>query len=315
MAFELRHLRYFMAVAETGHMTRAAEQLGIQQPPLSIQIRALEQQLGVPLFHRRPRGMVLTDGGRLFLVDARRILSDVEGVQQRMERVARGEQGVLSVGFTSSAAAHTFTPEALRACRKDYPGINLELSEHNAAELTEAVADARLHCALLRVPVARPPGIAFEALLREPVVVALPIDHPLAKRKGGKQRTLSVNDLRGEGLILVRRPGAPGMYANLVALCEEQGFRPRIAAEVERMMTNVNLVAAGAGISVVPASMQGMQPEAVAYCPLAESARLDAPITLAWREADYSGATKTFVELLRKIARRYRQKTPRPALA
>ncbi len=305
MTFELRHLRYFMAVAETGHMTRAAEQLGIQQPPLSIQIRALEKQLGLPLFHRRPRGMLLTDGGRLFVADARRILADVAAVEQRMERVARGEQGVLSVGFTSSAAAHTFTPEALRACRKEYPDIHLELSEQNAAELTEAVADARLHCALLRVPVARPDGMAFEALLREPVVVALPVDHPLAARKGGRQRVLSLADLRSESFILVRRPGAPGMYANIVALCEELGFRPRIAAEVERMMTNVNLVAAGSGISVVPASMQGMQADAVAYCPLAESPKLDAPITLAWREADCTGPTKTFVGLLRRIARRY----------
>ncbi|RYG14660.1 MAG: LysR family transcriptional regulator [Burkholderiales bacterium] len=314
MAFELRHLRYFIAVADAGHMTRAAEQLGIQQPPLSIQIRALEQQLGLPLFHRRPRGMVLTDGGRVFLAEARRILGDVAALEQRMERVAQGEEGALAVGFTSSAAAHTFTPEALRACRRDFPEIHLTLSEQNAAELTEAVADARLHCALLRVPVARPEGLEFETLFREPVVVALPIDHPLVARhagKGAKARMLSLGDLRGESLILVRRPGAPGLYANLVALCEEQGFRPKIAAEVERMMTNVNLVAAGAGISVMPASMQGMQAGAVAYLPLAESQRLDAPLTLAWREADFTGPTKAFVQLLRKIARRYRQKAPR----
>ncbi|NPC56415.1 LysR family transcriptional regulator [Caenimonas soli] len=305
MTFELRHLRYFLAVADTGHVTRAAEQLGIQQPPLSIQIRALEKQLGLPLFHRRPRGMELTDGGRLFLADARRILADVAATQHRMERVARGEQGELAIGFTSSAAAHTFTPEALRVCRKEHPDIHLDLSEHNAAELTEALAAAKLHCALLRVPVARPEGIAFETLLREPVAVALPIDHPLA-RKSGAKRVLALDELREESFILVRRPGAPGLYGNLIALCEERGFHPRIAAEVDRMMTNVNLVAAGAGISIVPASMQGMQPDAVAYFPLAESARLDAPLTLAWREADFTGPTKTFIGLLRKIARRYR---------
>jgi DNA-binding transcriptional LysR family regulator len=302
---ELRHLRYFVAVAEAGHMTRAAERLGIQQPPLSLQIKALEKQLGMVLFHRHPRGVTLSDGGRLFLVEARRILQDMMAMQQRMERVAKGRQGLLAVGFTSSAAAHAFTPEALRACRKSYPDIELALSEDNAADLTEAVAAARLHCGLLRVPVSRPAGIVFETLLREPVVVALPVDHRLARpATGRKPRTLSVADLRDEGLILVRRPGAPGLYGNLLALCEEQGFRPRIAAEVPRMMTNLNLVAAGAGVSVVPASMQGAHAHAVVYCPLAESARLDAPLTLIYRGADCTGPTATFVALTRRIAAR-----------
>lgn len=302
---ELRHLRYFVAVAEAGHMTRAAERLGIQQPPLSLQIKALEKQLGMVLFHRHPRGVTLSDGGRLFLVEARRILQDMAAMQQRMERVAKGRQGLLAVGFTSSAAAHAFTPEALRACRKSYPDIELVLSEDNAADLTEAVAAARLHCGLLRVPVSRPAGIVFETLLREPVVVALPVDHRLARPAAGrKPRTLSVADLRDEGLILVRRPGAPGLYGNLLALCEEQGFRPRIAAEVPRMMTNLNLVAAGAGVSVVPASMQGAHAHAVVYCPLAESARLDAPLTLIYRGADCAGPTATFVALTRRIAAR-----------
>jgi DNA-binding transcriptional LysR family regulator len=310
MDFELRHLRYFAAVAKTGHMTRAAELLGIQQPPLSMQIRALERAVGSPLFHRRPRGMQLTDAGRVFLADAQRILGDVAATQERMRRMARGEQGQLAVGFTSSAAAHAFTPHALRECRRAYPDVHIELSEQNAAELTEAVATARLHCALLRVPVARPEGLAFEPLLREPVVVALPVDHRLAQPKRGQPKALPVEALREENFIFVRRPGAPGLYANLVALCEEKGFRPRVAAEVERMMTNVNLVAAGAGISVVPASMQGTQAGAVAYRPLAESSRLDAPLTLVWREADLGGPTKTFVSLLRKLARRYRPVHP-----
>ncbi len=107
---ELRHLRYFVAVAEAGHVTRAAARLGIQQPPLSQQIRALEARLGLPLFHRHPKGVALTDGGRLFLAEARRLLDDVAAVEARMARVARGQQGSLCVGFTSSAAAHAFTP-------------------------------------------------------------------------------------------------------------------------------------------------------------------------------------------------------------
>jgi DNA-binding transcriptional LysR family regulator len=229
-------------------------------------------------------------------------------MQQRMAGVASGLQGVLAVGFTSSAAAHRFTPEALRACRSQYPDIALALSENNAAGITEAVAASRLDCGLLRVPVARPAGLVFEPLLQESVVVALPLDHRLAQpAASGQPRKLRLRELRDEGLILVRRPGAPGLYANLLALCEKQGFRPRIVAEVDRMMTNLNLVAAGAGISVVPASMQGLHPHAIAYRSLAAGTALDAPLTLVFRADDNRGPTATFVALLRLLATRPRK--------
>jgi DNA-binding transcriptional LysR family regulator len=294
---DLRHLRYFVAVADAGHMTRAAAQLGIQQPPLSQQIKALETHLGMPLFQRHPKGVHLTDGGRAFLPDARRLLADMAALELRMRRIARGELGRLAVAFTSSAAAHAFTPLALRACHSRYPDITLELSEANAAEITDGVAQARLHCGLLRVPVSRPDGVTLEHLLDEPAVLALPLDHRLAAKAGPVQITA----LRGESLVLVRRPGAPGLYANLLALCEAAGFQPRIVAEVERMTINLNLVAAGAGVSVVPASMQGVHTHAVAYRPLA--ARLDAPLTLAYRTADCAGPTASFVALLRGLAK------------
>jgi DNA-binding transcriptional LysR family regulator len=306
---DLRQLRYFQAVAECGHMTRAAAQLGIQQPPLSQQIKALEQQLGMTLFRRHPKGVALTDGGRLFLAETRRILQDMAAMEERMKRVAEGRQGTLSVGFTSSVAAHAFTPQAFRDCRSRYPEIELLVSENNAAEITEALAASRLHCGLLRVPVARPQGLVFETLLREPVLVALPLDHPLlAKGVAAKPRTIAITELRDEKLILVRRPGAPGLYANLLALCERHGFRANVVAEVDRMMTNLNLVAAGVGVSVVPASMQGAHAHAIVYCPLREASALDAPLTLAYREEDCVGATATFVELLRKTAAAWQPK-------
>jgi DNA-binding transcriptional LysR family regulator len=137
---EIRPLRYFVAVAETGHMTRAAERLGIQQPPLSLTIKALERELGVLLFKRHPRGVTLTDAGRQFQAEALRMLQDMDAMRQRMARVASGQAGSLAVGFTSSAAAHRFVPEALRAFRREYPDVELQLSENNAAEITEALA-------------------------------------------------------------------------------------------------------------------------------------------------------------------------------
>ena len=294
---ELRQLRYFVAVAEAGHMTRAAAQLGIQQPPLSQQIKVLEGQLGTALFRRHPKGMALTDSGRLFLTEARRILQDMAAMEQRMARVAKGMRGLLAIAFTTSAAAHAFMPKALRAFRSRHPDIALALSESNAAEITEGVASGRLHCGFLRVPVSRPAGVELPTLLTEPVVVALPPDHRLARKS-----VVALKDFAGENVILVRRPGAPGLYANLLSLCEARGARPNVVSEVERMITGLNLVAAGAGISVVPASMQGVHSRAVVYRPLARSVRLNAPLTLAYRAADRVGATATFVELMTAIA-------------
>jgi DNA-binding transcriptional LysR family regulator len=149
--------------------------------------------------------------------------------------------------------------------------------------------------------VERPPGLRFETLLREPVLVALPVGHPLLARKA---RALSLPQLRNEPFILVRQSGAPGLYAQLLALCEEQGFTPTVAHEVSRMMTALNLVAAGEGITVVPASMRGAHPDAIEYRPLAGARSLDAPLTLAYREAQLQGPLQSFVRLVREAATR-----------
>ncbi|RDI23402.1 LysR family transcriptional regulator [Pseudacidovorax intermedius] len=313
---ETRALRYFLAVAQTGHMTRAAEQLGIQQPPLSVQIKALERRLGMALFRRHPRGVALTDAGRAFQAEAERLMQDMAAMEARMARLARGEAGVLSVGFTSSAAAHRFVPQALRAFRRQYPGVELKISENNAADLTEALAAGRLHGGLLRVPVAAPPGLVFETLLREPVLAALPIEHPLAAgRPPG--RALSLAALCGEPLILVRRAGAPGLYADLLSLALARGLRPRVVAEVDRMMSNLNLVAAGVGLSVVPASMEGVHAHAIAYLPLTDAAALDAPLTLVSREDEDNLPAQRFTALVRELAAQEAtpSMTPAPARA
>ena len=179
--------------------------------------------------------------------------------------------------------------------------------QENAAEITEAVAHAEAPCGFLRVPVAHPPGLRFETLLVEPVVLAVPIGHRLARGDAARRGAGTARDLHDENLILVRRPGAPGLYANLLTLCSASGARPRVVAEVERMMTSLNLVAAGAGITVVPASMQGAHPHAIAYRPFRSGAKLRAPITLSVsREGDANPAVTTFANLARSIAKRWR---------
>jgi DNA-binding transcriptional LysR family regulator len=313
---DLRRLKYFVAVAEAGHMTRAAAQLGIQQPPLSQQIKVLEQQLGMSLLQRHPKGVALTDAGRQLLAEARTLLDAHAAMQARLARLAGGQHGELAVGFTSSAAAHAYTPAVLRECRSRHPGIRLSLSEDHAAALIEAVARQRLHCALLRVPVARPEGLQFETLLTEPAWLALPLDHRLARVPRAERTPVALADLAGEPLILVRRPGAPGLYGNLLDLCQRAGVAVQVVAEVERMMTNLNLVAAGAGLSVVPGSMRGTHAQSVVYRPLPAQWALDAPLTLVWRSADTAGPVPTFVALARRIAARHgARKSVRKAVA
>jgi DNA-binding transcriptional LysR family regulator len=230
------------------------------------------------------------------------MLQDMAAMKQRMARVAKGQAGTLAVGFTSSAAAHRFVPEALRAFRRAHPDVELQLREDNAAELTEALDAGRLHCGLLRVPVARPEGLRFETLLREPVLVAMPSDHRFALARTKASRPLPLAKLCEEGIILVRRPGAPGLYAELLAMCHAKGLRPRVVAEVDRMMTNLNLVAAGVGLSVVPASMTGVHAHAIAYTRLADGGQLDAPLTLVSRVEEDNLPAQHFAALLRRHA-------------
>lgn len=288
-------MRYFIAVAEEEHFTRAAERLQMQQPPLSQQIRALEEELGFPLFRRHPRGAALTPGGVVFLAEARAILASVDEAAARAARAASGAEGHLSVGFTSSAAAHAMIPLIVRAYRAAWPGVRLDCREANAAELTEELAAGTLHAAFLRLPVSRPEGIVFQSLLEEEMLLVLPTGHAaIAHHKGRGLPRVALRELRDEQFVLVRRSGAPGMYADLVAACEKAGFTPKIAVEVDRMLTNISLVAAGAGVSAVPASMRGFHQGSVVYCRIADGG-LSAPLTLACKEADQAPTLINFL--------------------
>ncbi|KAF1022142.1 MAG: HTH-type transcriptional regulator BenM [Pseudomonas sp.] len=302
---ELRHLRYFIMVAEERHFTRAAARLNMQQPPLSQQIRALEHELGFDLFKRHPKGVDLTAGGLVFLDEARDILARVEQGAQKASRAAHGVEGTLVIGFTSSAAAHPLIPQLIRAYRERYPGVELSINEGSARELTEHTVEKRIDLGIVRAPVSGDPGLTFHRLLNEDMLLTLPLGHPLLQ---GSDPTVSLRALAHERFILVRRPGAPGMYANLIKACRNAGFEPTIAFEVERMLTNVSLVAAGEGISVVPASMRDVHRESVVYCRITDARpRLLAPITLVRRTFNPSAPLQNFIGLARELAGSYRK--------
>jgi len=296
---ELRHLRYFIAVAEERHITRAAQRLNMQQPPLSQQIRALETELGVALFIRGARGVELTVAGQTLLEEAYAILNAVGGAMTRTRQAASGQLGRLSLGFTTSAALHPIVPTIIQAFRQAYPLVELELHENAAADLTEAVMRRDIHVALLRVPVARPPGLEFLELLHEELLAVLPLGHRLFEHGG--TGGLELTELALERFILVRRPGAPGIYQNLILACRAAGFEPLVVAEVEHMLTNINLVAAGAGISVVPASMREINLRQVGYCRLRATPRLTAPLTLAWLTDNKLPVLLNFVAVSRRL--------------
>jgi len=300
---ELRHLRYFIVVAEELHFTRAAERLGMQQPPLSQQIQALEQELGFALFHRHPKGADLTAGGEVFLKEAKAILASVDSAARRAALAADGSEGTISVGVTSSSVAHPVLPDILRAYRERYPKVMLNMSEGNAAELTDAVEAGKIDVAFLRQPVRESARLRFLQLLEEEMLLVLPAGHRLlAEQAAGALPVIALSALADEHFILVRKHGAPGMYSNLIRACEQCGFTPHIAHEIDRMLTNISLVAAGVGISAVPASMREFHKERVVYCRMQGPRELlVAPINLVARDDENAPAVRNFLQLATEI--------------
>jgi DNA-binding transcriptional LysR family regulator len=298
---ELRHLRYFITVAEEGHITRAAVRLGMQQPPLSQQIRALEDQIGVPLLVRLPRGVQLTEAGRVFLGEARAALAQVKHAVDAAQRTARGEQGQLAVGFSGSAAFHPLIPAVVRAFRQQSPNVDLMLEEGSTSDLIAALQKDQLDIAFIRVPSGHTDGLTVEPLLNEEMLVALPAHHALLRN--GKRKKIALAELAEETFVLYRRPSGPGLYDTIIAACRAAGFSPRSGQEAPRMVSMLSLVAAGLGVSIVPESMRRLNTEGIAYLPLSDATVPVAPLHLAWRDAHMSGAMQQLIAQVRKMAR------------
>ena len=294
---ELRHLRYFVAVAHEGHVTRAAEKLHIQQPPLSQQIRALEREIDAVLFVRHPRGVSLTDAGRSFLTDAEAILAQAEHAKMRARRTARGEVGRIAVGFTTSAPFHPLVARAIREFRSSRPDVSFVLEETGSAELLAGLREERLDIAFIRSGLADPQGLAVHALLQEDMVAALPSRHRLVRRP-----RLTLKDLAEEIFILYRRPDGRGLYDVIISACTEAGFSPHVGQEAPRIVSTLNLVAAGLGITIVPASLSRLPLEGVTYRPLTGRPAIKVPLNLACRSDERSAATLDFIELVRRLS-------------
>lgn len=293
---ELRHLRYFVAVAEELHFGRAAARLFIAQPPLSQQIQQLERELGVTLFQRTSRRVQLTPAGEVFLVGVRQTLDDLDAAVQSTQRAARGETGWLGIGFAASAT-YDLLPAVLHDFREHFPDVALSLMELNAVEQSAALRARSIHVGFAR-PHTDEADAVVEAVLREPFLVALPAAHPLAGRS-----ELSLAVLAGEPFVSFPEKPLPS-YAQVVrVVCEGAGFAPHVVQEVREMQTAISLVAAGLGIALLPASVQHLRRDGVVYCSLPDSAPRT-ELAVVTRREDASPALQNFLAIVREQVKR-----------
>lgn len=294
---ELRHLRYFIAVAEELHFGRAAQLLGISQPPLSQQIQALEHELGARLFERTNRRVALSEAGRLFLDEARLVLAQVDKASDVARRAQLGELGELKIGFTTSAPFTSSIPQAIFAFRQKFPAVHLALHEMTSKEVAAGLEDESIQVGIMR-PLALPDSLLVVELLREPLVAIINADHPLAQ---GSEQGLYLSELAAEPFVFFPRTYGSGLYAQLMDLARAAGFSPLMTQEAGEAMTIIGLVAAGLGVTVLPASYRRMRIDGVVYRNLLDPDATSA-VWLVQRKDQQSPMARAFVELVTQRA-------------
>ena len=299
MTMELRQLRCFLVVAETGHITGAAERLGMQQPPLSRLIRTMERELDLLLFRRKARGVELTEAGRAFQDRARAILAEYDDAFEVARRTARGEQGRIRVGVTPTGPFHPFVPQVLRTFRETYPSVSLTLEEYLSADIVERLRTGRLDAAFVWTPPTE--GLLLHHLMHDKLVAALPSGHRLAQHKA----PIAIAALAEETFIVYGRRDGFGLFAATVVACRDAGFSPRFGPEAPRLASALSLAAAGFGVFLVPSSIQRVHVDGVAYRELKGPHQPKSSLHIASRRGDSSPVVQRFVGMVRSAAREY----------
>jgi DNA-binding transcriptional LysR family regulator len=293
---ELRHLRYFVALAEELHFGRAARRLHLSQPPLSMQIKALEEEIGTQLLTRTRRRVELTTAGTLFLREARDILMRVEQATAAARRAGRGEIGELAVGFVT-IADYNVLPRVLSEFRAQHPAVRLTLREATTDAQLRDLAEQRIDIGFVLAPI-QDEGLATRPLLSEPLVAALPHTHALSRSR----TALSLSRLADAPFILFPRHMAPGLYDDVVGFCRRAGFIPRVEQEAVQMQTIISLVSAGLGVALIPASMRNLGRSGVVYRSLREKSPLT-EVLIAWRKGDNAPVLHRFLECLERVVK------------
>lgn len=292
---ELRQLHYFLAVAEELSFSQAARRLNMAQPPLTRQIRQLEQELGLQLFERNSRRVALTEVGEVFVKEARHILTQVEHSIQTAQRASRGEAGQLVVAFEGSSA-YDIIPASLKHYREGFPDVELIVLGLTTDQQVEALHKGGIQAGFVVPPLRQGEGLMVETVLEEPLVLALPEAHPLAA-----QAKVKVRSLASEAFILGQRQTGCGWYDQVIALCRRAGFSPRVAQEVSEMQVLLGLVAAGLGVTIVSGAARQFQRSGVVYREL-QPASPEVSLAMAWREGDASVTLSAFLEIVRSVS-------------
>ena len=288
---ELRHLRYFIAVAEELSFTRAAERLRIAQPPLSVQIRQLEDETGVALFDRGSRPLRLTEAGELLLKRARLLTAEVGATLDDVRRIGRGQTGRLSVAFVGSAM-YTTLPDILNAFREAHPDVELTLDEMLAAEIAESIRERRVDVGFSRPALSEGDEFEQRVFLEERLVLAIPERHRFADRA-----QVSIVELAGEPLIVYPRSPGPSMTDVMLRAYELAGVEPILLQETRHMQTALGLVCAGAGLTFVAASVRDQKRRGIRFVELQEPAPT-APLTIVWKKGGGSVVLRRFLEMI-----------------
>ena len=292
MNIELRHLRYFIAVAEELHFGHAAARLNISQPPLSQQIQILEQQIGARLFARTNRSVSLTEAGRQFLADSRQILSQGDDAAARAARLHHGETGELRIGFTSSAPFIKAVSDTLSTFRRRYPDVHIQTRETNTREQIVPLNEGALDLGLMR-NTQLPDTLVWERVLREPLLAMVPRDHPLASKP-----RVSLRELAREPFVFFDPHVGTGLYDDILGLMRRYDLTPAITQEVGEAMTIIGLVAAGLGVSILPASFRRVQLLEMCWLPIEEQDAVS-EMWLVWSKHHEQGqAARRFRESL-----------------
>jgi DNA-binding transcriptional LysR family regulator len=295
---ELRQLRYFIAVAEEGNFSRAAERLYVSQPPLSMQIKSLEEELGVRLFERSNRGVTLTAAGAVFFEETRTLLTRLEHAKCKALQVDRGDVGLLSVGFVS-IADYSILPPTLKSFRASFPRVEVQLHELTTDAQIRELRAARLDLGVGLGPVDEP-DLEFEAVLREELLLAAPAGHPALQGSGATDPRA----LAKASFIVPPREVAPGLYDLIISYCRSFGFTPSITQEARQMQTVIGLVASGMGVALVPSSVRNLKRAGVRYRSLLGKAALIESGILRRRDSD-NHLTENFAQALRSCSKHY----------
>jgi len=293
---ELRHLNYFVAVADELHFGRAAPRVHTAQSSFSAQIRDLERELGVQLLHRTKRQVHLTDAGRAFLTEARATLKQAALAVRVAQRAAHGQAGILAIGFVPSADCISF-PDILRAFKKQYSEVQLELHNLTASEQVEALRQGAIDIGFMR-PLRTEKAIASERIIREPVIVVLPKKHRLLS-----SAEIALEDVAIQNLILCSRIHAPLQHDVIIAQFRAANLVPNVSLETDHIQTILGLVAAGLGISLLPASVENLRAPGLSYRPL-KKVSVQMEMAVAYRKGDPSRVLSNFLTLVRELSQR-----------